>query len=188
MRMKRHFTNSFLMFAKHLQQPLHQKQGVTFHGQTHANVRWLTWKTLRAFVVNCDFINENISTVTKFGTRILTLCCQKKVKYCMIKVFSVKCNVLVELQNLTFPTKVYLNVFLVLMWWTRSWSLSMHFRQNVVRTWVYKPISPCFSFPKINYLFLLKWTLLNHEILYLIIHINLLTASRIFNSHMMINA
>jgi len=113
-----------------------------------------------AFVANCDFMNKNISAVTKLGTRILTLCCQKKVKYYMIQVCSVECNVLVQLQNLTFTTSVYLNVFFVLMSWTRSWSFFMHFRQNFVRTWVYKPISLCFSVPKINYLFLLKETLL----------------------------
>ena len=221
MRMKRHFTNSILMRAKHLQQPRHQRKGATFHGQTRPSVRWLKRKTLWAFVANCDFMNtfsiwcelwlhehfqhlmrivtswtlwafvancdfmntlsiccelwlhehwafvancdfmnKNISAVTKLGTRILTLCCQKKVKYYMIQVCSVECNVLVQLQNLTFTTSVYLNVFFVLMSWTRSWSFFMHFRQNFVRTWVYKPISLCFSVPKINYLFLLKETLL----------------------------
>jgi len=66
----------------------------------------------------------------------------------MIQVCSVERNILVQLQNLTFTTNVYFNVFFVLMSWTRSWRLFTHFRQNFVRTWVYKPISLWFSVPK----------------------------------------
>ena len=59
------FTNAFLCLSNHSQPPRDLIKGATVHDQTCPWVHWCRHRTFWAFVVNCDLINNNNSTVIK---------------------------------------------------------------------------------------------------------------------------
>jgi hypothetical protein len=65
----------FWRLSNHLQQPQILWKGATIKNQTCSCVHWFRWRTLWAFVVNCDLINNKNSTVIKLGTSTVNVLC-----------------------------------------------------------------------------------------------------------------
>lgn len=66
-------------------------------------VHLLSWRMLWAFVMNCDLINsKKDSTVIKFWACIVNVWRYFSVKYYVVKVFNVECNLSNKLRNHSF--------------------------------------------------------------------------------------
>jgi len=80
-------------------------------------VYWFRGRIFWAFVINCDLINNNNSTISKERTCTLHVLCQLEVKYSTVLVFVTECNVLTESKTMLFQTRVNTHFF-VPMWGT----------------------------------------------------------------------
>jgi hypothetical protein len=70
LKMERHFANAFFMPVKR-SATRDLWKGATVHNQTCTHVHWFTRRAFWAFIVNCNFMNDNNWTVTNLRTYII---------------------------------------------------------------------------------------------------------------------
>jgi len=73
LKMQRHFTSALLRRVKPFPTASGPLKFATVHEQTYPCAKWFKWRTPGTFVVNCDFIKHENSTVIKWGTCIINI-------------------------------------------------------------------------------------------------------------------
>jgi hypothetical protein len=86
-------------------------KGATVHYLMCTGVHSFGWRIFWECVVKCSIINCNNSTVIKLEMITVIVLRQLQVKYCVVKVFIVQCNLSMKPKISPFSTYFYINFF-----------------------------------------------------------------------------
>jgi hypothetical protein len=110
--MNSHYANTLSMAVKHFATvPRYLKGRESMIRRVFWCMNSFRWRIFCVYVVNFDFRNDKILTVTKFGTCVVDVLYQLWVKYYVVKICIVEFNHSVKIQNLLISGRMFIGTF-----------------------------------------------------------------------------